>query len=171
MHTDGRRYLVEGDFAAKTVRTLREWVECPSLSPDGTRIAFKEAVDGNPRKGWRLSVLDLATMRVTHTREARSVDDQAAWLDNDTILYQTLEGSRHRALVGSVTDGTARDLGLTADDWIAMVVSPDTTTAIITLPAAGAPNLDIRSVDLGTGSATRTELGAADASWQRLAKP
>lgn len=69
------------------MRTIHEWVECPSLSPDGTRIAFKEAVTGNPQKGWRLSVLDLATMRVTPTAETRSVDDQAAWLDNSTLGY------------------------------------------------------------------------------------
>ena len=61
MSTAGHRYLVAGDFAAHTVRTLRENVECPSLSPDGTRVAFKSAVDGDPAKGWRLSVLDLAT--------------------------------------------------------------------------------------------------------------
>jgi hypothetical protein len=35
MHAQGRRYLVEGDFPAKTIRTMREWVECPSLSQDG----------------------------------------------------------------------------------------------------------------------------------------
>lgn len=87
MYAEGRRYLVEGDYAAKTMRTVREWVECPSLSPDGTRIAFKEAVDGDPGKGWRLSVLDLATMRVTPTAETASVDDQAAWLDNATLGY------------------------------------------------------------------------------------
>jgi hypothetical protein len=89
MHAQGRRYLVEGNFSAKTIRTLREWVECPSLSPDGTRIAFKEAVNGSPKNGWRLSVLDLATMRVTPTAETRSVDDQAAWLDNSTLGYAT----------------------------------------------------------------------------------
>jgi hypothetical protein len=87
MHAEGHRYLVEGDFSAKTFRTMREWVECPSLSPDGTRIAFKEAVDGNPKQGWRLSVLDLATMRVTPTAETRSVDDQAAWLNDSTLGY------------------------------------------------------------------------------------
>jgi WD40-like Beta Propeller Repeat. len=87
LHTKGHRYLVEGNFSTKTIRTIREWVECPSLSPDGTRIAFKEAVNGNPMKGWRLSVLDLATMRVTPTAETRSVDDQAAWLDNSTLSY------------------------------------------------------------------------------------
>ena len=87
LHADKRRYLVEGDFAAKTARVLKDVVECPSLSPDGTRIAFKEAKKGDYTEGWRLSVLDLATMKVTHTAETRSVDDQAAWLDDDTLGY------------------------------------------------------------------------------------
>ncbi|MEK8106998.1 hypothetical protein NKG94_21030 [Micromonospora sp. M12] len=76
-----------GDLAARRVETLKENVECPSLSPDGSRVAFKEAVDADPTKGWRLSVLDLATLRVTATAETRSVDDQAAWLDGETMAY------------------------------------------------------------------------------------
>ncbi|WP_406058336.1 TolB family protein [Micromonospora sp. NBC_00860] len=87
MATGGRRYLVRGDLAARTVETLKDNVECPSLSPDGTRLAFKEAIDADPAKGWRLSVLDLATMRVTATAETRSVDDQAAWLDSGKLAY------------------------------------------------------------------------------------
>ncbi|WBC15002.1 hypothetical protein O7600_28735 [Micromonospora sp. WMMA1998] len=87
MSTAGKRWLVRGDAAARTVTTVRENVECPSLSPDGTRIAFKEAVDADPAKGWRLSVLDLRTMRVTATAERASVDDQAAWLDGATLAY------------------------------------------------------------------------------------
>ncbi|WP_225642488.1 TolB family protein [Streptomyces werraensis] len=87
MATDGRRYLVEGDLAARTVRTLAENVECPSLSPDGTRIAFKQAVDGDPAKGWRPAVLDLSTLRVTRLAEDRNMDDQAIWLDHHTIAY------------------------------------------------------------------------------------
>lgn len=44
-------HLVEGDLAARTVRTVVENVECPSLSPEGARIAFKQAVDGDRRRG------------------------------------------------------------------------------------------------------------------------
>ena len=87
MHADKHRYLVEGDFAAKRVTVLKDVVECPSVSPDGSRIAFKEAVRGDYTEGWRLSVLDLATMKVTHTAETNSVDDQAAWLDDNTLGY------------------------------------------------------------------------------------
>jgi hypothetical protein len=92
LFTDGRRYLVRGDWAARTVETLAVNVECPSLSPDGTRIAFKRAIDGDPAKGWRLSTMDLASMAVTPTAERTSVDDQAAWLDADTLAY-TLRGN------------------------------------------------------------------------------
>ncbi|SHF82701.1 TolB-like translocation protein [Streptoalloteichus hindustanus] len=87
MSTNGHRYLVEGDLAARTVRTLADNVECPSLSPDGTRVAFKAAVDGDPGRGWRLSTLDLASLRATALSETRSVDDQPAWLDNTTLAY------------------------------------------------------------------------------------
>jgi hypothetical protein len=42
---------LEGDFAARTLRKVRDNVECPSLSPGGTRTAYKSAVDADPAKG------------------------------------------------------------------------------------------------------------------------
>jgi Tol biopolymer transport system component len=88
MSTKGHTYLVKGDLKDHTVRTLRTNVECPSLSPDGTRIAFKERVPGaDGRQPWRLHVLDLATMKDTALAETRGVDDQAAWLDDRTVAY------------------------------------------------------------------------------------
>ena len=87
MATGGHHYLVQGDFAARTFTALRDNVECPSLSPDGTRIAFKKRVYPDAAHPWRLAVLDLKTMHETLLAETRSVDDQAAWLDNKTVLY------------------------------------------------------------------------------------
>jgi hypothetical protein len=82
--TGGTPYLVEGDIASRTVRVLYTHVECPSLSPDNTRIAFKRLTD----YGWRIHILDLATMTDTPlVAEARSVDDQVEWLDDHHILY------------------------------------------------------------------------------------
>jgi hypothetical protein len=52
-----------------------------------------------------------------------------------------------------------------------VVVSPDTKTAIVSLPIFGSSVRDIQVVDLATGAATPTELGADDFSWQRLALP
>ncbi|MGW7025718.1 TolB family protein [Streptomyces xanthophaeus] len=86
--TGGRTHLVEGDLGARELRVLRENAECPSLSPDGTRIAFKKRVDGLPADApWRLYVLDLGTGAETALAEERSVDDQALWYDGRTLLY------------------------------------------------------------------------------------
>jgi Tol biopolymer transport system component len=101
MSTAGHRYLVLGDLATRTVRTLAANVECPSLSPDGTRIAFKSAIDDDPAKGWRLSVLDLATLRRTPLAETRSVDDQAAWLDDSHLMYAVRRTSSSAAAASS----------------------------------------------------------------------
>jgi hypothetical protein len=106
MATDGHRYLVEGDFAAKSVRTLKENVECPSLSPDGTRIAFKHAIGGDPTRGWRLYVLDLASKRVTPLAETRSIDDQAAWLDNSTLAYTVRDSGGDPDVWSTPADGS-----------------------------------------------------------------
>ena len=84
--TGGKTYLIEGSVSRRTARVLYENVECPSLSPDGTRIAYKRRSSSN-KAPWRLTVLDLATRRETPLAETRSVDDQAEWLDDDTVLY------------------------------------------------------------------------------------
>lgn len=83
--TGGQTYLIEARVSSRRGRVLRANVECPSLSPDGTRIAFKKRV-GGPGE-WRLHVLDLATMAETPLGEERSVDDQAEWLDGERIAY------------------------------------------------------------------------------------
>lgn len=84
--TGGRTYLVEGSVSARTMHTIHENVECPSLSPDGTRIAYKKRV-ATGDDPWRLTVLDLASGRETPVSETRSVDDQVEWLDEDHLLY------------------------------------------------------------------------------------
>lgn len=85
--TRGRTHLVEGDLRNWSAKALRENTECPSLSPDGTRLAFKKKVSDDPRAPWRLYVLDLATMREHPLAEPHSVDDQPAWLDDATVGY------------------------------------------------------------------------------------
>ncbi|MFJ6896278.1 TolB family protein [Streptomyces hokutonensis] len=104
--TKGRTYLVRGDLSARTVTTLHTNVECPSLSPDGTRIAFKKRVKGLPKDApWHLYVLDLRTMRETPLAEPRSVDDQVVWRDDGTIVY-ALPGDYGADLYEVPADGT-----------------------------------------------------------------
>jgi hypothetical protein len=83
--TGAHHYLVHGSVRRRAVTVIRDNVECPSLSPDGTRIAYKRR-DGNPWH-WRLHVLDLKTATDVAIAERRPVDDQAEWLDNRRLLY------------------------------------------------------------------------------------
>lgn len=84
--TGGKTYLVRGSLRERTMRTLRTNVECPALSPDDTRVAFKKRVGGGDRP-WQLHVLDLKTGRETALPGTAGVDDQAEWLDARTVIY------------------------------------------------------------------------------------
>lgn len=83
--TGGHYYLVEGNVRDQSMRVLRDGVECPSLSPDGTRIVFKSRIGDQTR--WRLKVLDLATLTDHPVAETRSIDDQVEWLDDENLVY------------------------------------------------------------------------------------
>ena len=105
--TGGATHLVEGNVDGRTARVLREGVECPSLSPDGTRIAFKKRTG---QSSWRLHVLDVNTLVDTPLSETRSVDDQVEWLDDERVAY---------ALPAMETSGGGADIwtvGLRAQD-------------------------------------------------------
>ncbi|GAA4870112.1 hypothetical protein [Kitasatospora terrestris] len=111
--TGGQRLLVRGDFARRDLHVLAENVECPSLSPDGTRIAYKKML---PDRSWRLTVLSLADLAQTPSAETRSVDDQAAWLDDGTLAYALPHRGRAGADVWTVpADGSGTPRLLAAD--------------------------------------------------------
>ncbi|MFI5675728.1 TolB-like translocation protein [Streptomyces cellulosae] len=86
LNTANRTHLVRGSLSRRTVTTLAQNVECPSLSPDGTRVAFKKRVLSGTAL-WHEYVLDLSTLHETALAERHSVDDQAVWLDNHTVAY------------------------------------------------------------------------------------
>jgi hypothetical protein len=80
-------------LSKRSGHTIHENVECPSLSPDETRIAYKKAVGQDPPV-WRFHVLDLATGRETPLAEPEPLDDQIEWLDDDHVLYATTRSSQ-----------------------------------------------------------------------------
>jgi hypothetical protein len=83
----GKTWLIKGSIKAKKAHTIHENVECPALSPDGTRIGYKKAVGHNPTV-WRFHVLDLKTGKETPLAETRPLDDQVEWLDDGHLLYR-----------------------------------------------------------------------------------
>jgi hypothetical protein len=119
-----KTWLSSGQLSTKTIRTLRSDAECPSLSPDGTRVAYKKI--GTRLAGdWRLAVLDLATGKETMLAEPHSVDDQVEWLDNTQILYG-LPGEGSDVAETNVwvvpADGTGSPRILIAKAWSPAVV-------------------------------------------------
>lgn len=85
LHTGQHYYLVEGSVWGRRLRVLRDGVECPSLSPGGSQIAFKSRIGDSDV--WRVEVLELDTLKVHPVAERRSIDDQIEWLDARTLVY------------------------------------------------------------------------------------
>ncbi|MDV8146290.1 hypothetical protein [Arthrobacter sp. B10-11] len=85
--SSGRIWLVKGSISARTLTAVHDGVECPSLSPDGTRVAYKKNTGTPLAAHWKVAVLDLASGSETVLSEPRSVDDQIEWLDDATLLY------------------------------------------------------------------------------------
>ncbi|WP_020390498.1 PD40 domain-containing protein [Kribbella catacumbae] len=80
----GKTYLIEADYRRYRGDAILQNAECPSLSPDGRRIAYKQK---NADGSWRLAVLDLGSRRVTHPAEGHAIDDQPLWRDAGNLLY------------------------------------------------------------------------------------
>lgn len=104
LSTSGRHYLVRGAIDSQVVEVVREGVECPSLSPDGSRVAFKHRIEEAGRIFWELRVFELETGEEVSLSERRSVDDQLEWAGTEFVLYS----------VPSAGTGTAG-----TDIWIA----------------------------------------------------
>ncbi|MEV6302505.1 hypothetical protein AB0M02_24030 [Actinoplanes sp. NPDC051861] len=120
----GRTWLVEGSLSKRTVTSIRSDVECPSLSPDRTRIAFKKHGD-LPAGKWRLAVYDLRTGTEIELAETRSIDDQAEWLDDSTVLYglsRKTDGSASSDVWKVPADGSGKPEVLISDAWSPAVV-------------------------------------------------
>jgi Tol biopolymer transport system component len=86
LSSGGTNYLVTGRISTRRARVVRAGVECPSLSPNGTRIAYKHRVS---RDAWQLWLYDLQTgAERALSRETRNLDDQVDWLDDEHVIYQ-----------------------------------------------------------------------------------
>jgi dipeptidyl aminopeptidase/acylaminoacyl peptidase len=122
----GKTWLVQGSLSARRLTALREDAECPSLSPDRTKIAFKR--HGNlPPGHWRVAVYDLATGKETLLAEQRSVDDQVEWLDAGHVIYglpRTTTGAATSDVWSVPADGGGTPQVLVHNAWSPAVVRP-----------------------------------------------
>ena len=119
---DGHPWLAKGSRTHRSVTTVRVGAECPSLSPDGRRVAYKKL---QPSGGWRIAVLDLGAGSERLLAETRSVDDQVQWLDDDTVLYGLpLTGERggETDLWAVPADGSGAPRLLVPQAWSASIV-------------------------------------------------
>jgi hypothetical protein len=84
--TGGKVYLIKAGVATKQADVVYENIECPALSLDDTRIAFKKRSPGR-RASWHLAVLDLKTFQETVLPEPTPIDQQVQWYDNHHVMY------------------------------------------------------------------------------------
>ncbi|HLI55935.1 MAG TPA: hypothetical protein VKY26_02765 [Actinomycetota bacterium] len=117
--TGGQTYLIEGDVATEQATVMLSGIECPSLSPDNSQIAFKKRQPGTIVT-WRLWVLDLATMTEHPLAETASIDDQAQWLNNSTVIYGLPVDPAAVAALGASNPGLdvmAAGASILTDTW------------------------------------------------------
>ena len=87
LRTKGSAYLIEGDIDGRQAHVVLQGAECPSLSPDHARIAFKKRLGGSGGF-WQLSLFDRSTRAVRAlSGDSESVDDQVEWLDAHNLIY------------------------------------------------------------------------------------
>jgi high-affinity iron transporter len=134
-------YLIRGDLETRRATVIMSNVECPSLSPDNSEIAFKRRLPGSVVR-WRISVLDLATLKVHPLAESRSIDDQVEWLNNTTVIYGLLQNKLIASLnpLSATTPNLAQGAELTTNMWTVPadgsgtphLFSPDAWSEVVT---------------------------------------
>jgi hypothetical protein len=87
LSTGGQHLLVRGNIEAREATVIHSGIECPSVSPDGTRVAYKKRRTVGNRVEWDLHVLNLRSGADVSLKESRSIDDQLEWLDSANVLY------------------------------------------------------------------------------------
>ncbi|WP_447006935.1 TolB family protein [Saccharothrix isguenensis] len=115
----GYTWLVKGDLEERRLESLRRDAECPSLSPDGTKVAYKKRIG---RLGpWELAVLDLETGEERRLPGTAGVDDQATWLDDNRLAFAAVP----------------KDAKLSS---IHVVPADGSAAAVVLIPDAGSPS-------------------------------
>ncbi|HEY0508916.1 MAG TPA: hypothetical protein VGD12_12690 [Blastococcus sp.] len=93
--TGDRIRLVKGDVRTRTLEVVGAEGGCPSVSPDGGTVVYKELDPESRNEHFVAAELvggDLDGAAAAPLEEGRLVDDQVAWLDEETVLYAVGRG-------------------------------------------------------------------------------
>lgn len=88
VYINDARHIARGDVRQRELVIIFTGAECPSVSPDGTRIAVKRQIS---RTSWRPAVITLDTLAVTEFDVKDFVDDQIVWFNNGVLMFQVSE--------------------------------------------------------------------------------
>jgi hypothetical protein len=119
---------VKGDVATRTMEVVGPHGACPSVSPSGDSVVYKEQDPESRNYHFVTAGLeagDPAPAATVPLDEGRAVDDQVAWLDEATVLYAIGKGV-----------ATSRDF----DIWSAPVAGG---AATLLVPDAASPSVVI----------------------------
>ena len=98
--------------------------ENPTISPDGTKIAFSSNRDGQ----WDIYILSLITDTTTRLTQTQTYDGSPVWSpDGQYLVYETLNGDNIDLIIQSTSDASVAPVQLTtgAGDNFDPAWSPD----------------------------------------------
>jgi hypothetical protein len=124
LSTGGHMWLVRGSVPRREMTVIYDGVECPSLSPDDSKVVFKKREIKNGRLGWRLHVLTLQTLTAVPIADERSVDDQAEWLDQNHVLYALPRAGGGTSLWSATADGSGAPVEFLDNAYSPAIVQP-----------------------------------------------
>jgi len=125
LQTGGQIYLIKGKLSDRSATVVDEGIECPAVSPDGTRIAYKKRIGNDLQVQWRLHVRDLATGKDVELSETRNVDDQVEWYDESNVLFGLPESQSGTAETNTwvvPADGSGKPRLLVPRAWSPAVI-------------------------------------------------
>lgn len=83
----GKTWLMHGSISNRSMTSVLENAECPSISPQRDKVAYKKRSTKLGIVHWDIAVLDLKSMEEIVIPLDEGYDDQIEWLDDQTMIF------------------------------------------------------------------------------------